>query len=103
MVGAELHLEAIGRLGLGTHHDPGVVDQDVHGVLLLVEGGRALPDRFQGGQVQLKGLHHLASRIHFDVLDGFVGFLHVTTENDDTGSSFRQLTGGDLANASVCP
>ena len=34
MVDAKLHLEAVSRLGEGTHHDPGVVDENINLLLL---------------------------------------------------------------------
>jgi hypothetical protein len=54
VVGTELELEAIGRRGLGTGHDPGVGDQHVDAVVAVgVEPVGEAPDRRQGRQVGL--------------------------------------------------
>ena len=53
MVRANLHLEAVLRLGVWAHHDAGVVQEDVDPLLLGVDLGRALPHRGEAGQIAL--------------------------------------------------
>ena len=55
MVDAEGHLEAVvGDASLAGH--PGVVDEDVEGLVPFEEGGGRGPDRCQVGQVELEEL-----------------------------------------------
>ena len=53
VIGANLHLEALLSLGVGAHHDAGIVQEYVDPLLLGVDLLGALPDRGETGQVAL--------------------------------------------------
>ena len=53
MVRADLHLEAVLGLGVGTHHHTGVVQEDVDPLLLGVDLLRALPHGGEAGEITL--------------------------------------------------
>ena len=57
MICSYLHLEAVLGLAQGTHHDAGVVDQDVHLLHALLEPLHAGGDTCQACQVHLLHAH----------------------------------------------
>ena len=57
MICSYLHLEAVLGLAEGTHHDAGVVDQDVHLLHALLEPLHAGGDARQARQVHLLHAH----------------------------------------------
>jgi len=52
VIGAELHLVALGRPAVGHRHDAGVVEQDVEAGRVRVELGGRARDRVERGQVE---------------------------------------------------
>ena len=70
VVGAELHLEPVGRLPAGDGHDAGVVDQDVEPVVSGGETGRERPHRGQIGQVERGHLHVGAGHLGAEAFGG---------------------------------
>ena len=57
MICSYLHLEAVLGLAQGTHHDAGVVDQDVHLLHTLLEPLHTGGDARQACQVHLLHAH----------------------------------------------
>ena len=101
-VGAELELEPVGGLLAGGHgHDPGVVHQDVDGLVTRRHQLRELLDRREARQVELLGDDARVRRALADVGDGLGGLGRVAAREHDLRVRHREPARGLQPDAAV--
>ena len=103
-VGAELELEPVGGLlALGHRHDPGVVHEDVDGLVARRHQVPELLDRRQARQVELLGDDARVRRALADVGDGLRGLGRVAAREHDLRVRHREPARGLEPDAAVRP
>lgn len=104
VIGAELHLEAVGRLAARDGHDPGVVDEEVEpvGVRLAPQPGELI-DRGEVGQVEAAYLERSLGRLGPDLCRGGLALGDVAHSKGDLGPVGRQGQRGLEAEPGVGP
>ena len=100
VVGAQLHLKAIGCLPIWAGHDAGIVDEDVNLVLIVQEMLCTLPHRVQGRKVKLHHINLPACLLSQDLCLTLAPG-HVPAQHDDASASQAQCSGSLQANALV--
>ena len=100
VIGAELHVEPVLGLPVGTIHDAGIVDQDINLLLLVQEILGAFSHRSQGGEIELF-IRDYAPSLARDLIRRFLGLVLISAQNDHFRSSLAHVQGGHLADAGV--
>jgi hypothetical protein len=95
VVGAELHLEAVGREGARDRHDPGVVHQQVQGGVALAEGVGEGAHGGEAREVQGERLHRIRrGREGGDLLLGGARLLGIAAGQHHAGAAPRERPRG---------
>ena len=104
VVGAELHLEAVGRqAALGESHDAGVVDEDVELAAIAGVALRELAHRRQVGQVEQRKFDRRLRRLGPHPLESIGAPALVATRENDVGAMTGELERRLIAEATVRP